>query len=300
MSATQAIMSVFERYRMTDTPISQWANGGRDALSSRIDAFVANDKQVKFLMLGYPFKSPNHIHKTLGPHPDMAEEVSLRNIGAFGKDVTSVYPPGLRLTVLSDGYMFNDIFEVSNYDTDLYHDEMTGMVRDIGAPIDLLTLNNIYPSLPTCMAVDQMVKQFGVSEAEVERRIVFEPNVNWLYRAFIRFMEEELSNRTFSSKHQRYLQAKKLARAMMTRNEVYSNYAETEMSGNIRLSMHATTNDRKWGFQLVPGPNARHSPWHCALAVGTSGVSTVHRSDAEALGLRLVNHNNRPYYYEQA
>lgn len=291
-------MQVFGRYRMPDSNISRWDDGGRDILAQRLDSFITRNQQIQFLMLGYPFKSPNHIHKTLGPRPDMAEEVSLRNITAFEKDVASVYSPGLKLTILSDGYMFNDIFGVTNYDTDLYHDEMLGMVKDIGAPIDLLTLMDIYPSLPTCVAVDQMIRQFGVDEKEVERRILFEPNVNWLYRAFIRFMEEELANRTFDSKHQRYLAAKRKAREMMTRNEVYSNYAETEMSGSIRLSMHATTNDHKWGFQLVPGANVKHSPWHCALLVTNTGLSTIHKADAESSGYHLVNKDGQPYYYE--
>lgn len=300
MNTINKVMDIFGRYRMPDSNISRWSTGGAAALLNRLTPFVDNNREIQFLMLGYPFKSPNHTHKTLGPRPDMAEEVSLRNFRAFGQDIKAVHPPGMKLTILSDGFMFNDIFGVDCYNVDLYHDVVSGMVKDIGAPVDLLTLSDIYPDVNISTAVDNMVQQFGVNEAEVERRILFDPNVNWLYRGFIKFMEEELMNRTFSSKHQRYLEAKRKARAMMTRNEVYSNYAETEMPGFIRLSMHATTNDRKWGFQLVPGNNARHSPWHCALAVSDTGVSTVHKSDAESLGYTLEYKDSQPYYYHVA
>lgn len=298
MSKTAELMSVFDRYRMPDSNISKWHEGGREQLASRIEHFVANNFEIKFLMLGYPFKSPNHIHKTLGPAPDLAEEVSFNNIKSFGQEVSKLHAPGMQLTILSDGFMFNDIFGVDCYNVDLYHDSVSGMIKDIKAPIDLLTLTDIYPELNVASAVDHMTAHFGLSEPEVERRILFEPNVNWLYRAFIRFMEEELANRTFSSKTQRHIEAKKRARAMMTRNEVYSNYAETEMSGHIRLSMHATTNDHKYGFQLVPGNNAKHSPWHCALAVSPTGFATIHKSDAEAAGYHLVSQHHQPYYYE--
>lgn len=300
MTTLDNVLTVFERHRLPDSNISRWHDGGREALAAKLGQFVNAGKRIDFLMLGYPFKSPNHIHKTLGPRPDMAEEVSIRHFADFGDDIRAVYTPGMHLTILSDGYMFNDVFGVTSYDTDLYHDEVLGMVRDIKAPVELLTLADLYPKLCTSLAVDEMIRHFGLDEAEVERRILFDPNVNWLYRAFIRFMEEELMNRTFSSKNARHVAAKRLARVMMTRNECYSNYAEKEMSLNIRLSMHATTNDKKWGIQLVPGSCAKHSPWHCALVVGRdSGFATMHKIDAENAGYQLVYKANQPYYYAQ-
>lgn len=299
MTQLENVMAVFERYRMRDTNISRWDQGGRLVLATRLDQFIANGKRLEFLMLGYPFKSPNHVHKTLGPRPDMAEEVSLANILNFADDVARVYPPGVKLTILSDGYMFNDVFGVDNYSTDLYHDEMLGMIKDVGTPVELLALTDLYPKMCTSMAVDHMIRNFGLDETEVERRILTDPNVNWLYRAFIRFMEEELKPR-IASVEKRHKEAKRRARVMMSRNECYSQYAEKEMSGLIRLSMHATTNDHKWGFQLVPGPSAKHSPWHCALVVGRdSGYATMHKVDAEAAGLELVYKNQQPYYYAQ-
>lgn len=283
---------------MPDSNISKWSTGGRDVLANRIDSFVANNHEIQFLMLGYPFKSTNHQHKTLGTLPDLAEEVSLRQIAAFNDEVKSFYPPGAKLTVLSDGFIFNDLLNEAESVVDQYHEVVLAMAHEAQASTDIRTLRDLYPSQSLSTARSKIIQQFAINDVELERRILIDPNVNWLYRAMIRFMEEETANKQFASKRQHHLAAKTLARSMMLRNEIYSSYAEAELSSHIRLSMHATTNDHKWGFRLIPGDCAWTSPWHCAMLVSPSGVCTVHKADAEAAGYRLVMKNNQPYYYE--
>lgn len=296
--ALDQVMGVFNTFRMPDSNISRWAEGGAEVLRSKLEPFVNNGREIQFLMLGYPFKSTNHQHKTLGTLPDLAEEVSLKQIASFGSAVRAVYPKGLKLTVLSDGFVFNDLLGEDEGVVDRYHDVTLGMAKDAQAPVEIKTLKDLYPGSSLSAAREKMSSTFGITDVELERRILVDPNINWLYRAMIRFMEEETANRPQISKRQHHLAAKTLARAMMERNELYSNFADFEMPGYVRLSMHATTNDRKWGFKLLPGEDARYSPWHCALLVGPNGISTIHRMDAEAAGYRLVSQNNQPYYYE--
>jgi pyoverdine/dityrosine biosynthesis protein Dit1 len=292
-------MEIFGRFRMADSNISKWNEGGADTLRARLEPFVNNSRQIKFLMLGYPFKSTNHVHKTLGTLPDLAERVSLEQIARFGQEVAAAYSPGVRLTVLSDGFMFNDIAGENESVVETYHDATLDIASDTHAPIELLTLRDLYPGVELSQARDKIASQFGINEFELERRILTDANVNWLYRAMIRFMEEETANRPQVSKRQHHLSAKALARSMMQRNEVYSNFAEQQMPEYIRLSMHPTTNERKWGFRLIPGENARHSPWHCALLLGPGdSYTTIHRADAEAAGYRLVMRNSQPSHYE--
>lgn len=298
MSITAEVMDVFGKFRMADSNISNWGTGGAEAFRSRLEPFVKNGKQIQFLMLGYPFKSTNHYHKTLGTLPDLAEEVSLKQIASFGRAIQSVYGPGAKLTILSDGFMFNDLLGESERVVDEYHDVTLGMASEARASVEIKTLKDLYPGASLDMAREKMVSAFGITDVELERRILIDPNVNWLYRAMIRFMEEETANKSYISKRQHHIAAKTLARSMMERNEVYSNFAEFEMPSYIRLSMHATTNDKKWGFKLIPGDQARYSPWHCALLVGPDGISTIHKMDAEAAGYKLVTKNNQPYYYE--
>jgi hypothetical protein len=146
---------------------------------------------------------------------------------------------------------------------------------------------------------DDLVKHFGISDIELERRILTDPDVNFLYRGMIRFMGEEVAMKSFPSGNQLQKFAKKLAREMMFRNEAYSELVKREFSNSIRLSMHPSVNNgAKYSFQLIKGKDTRYSAWHCAIAVDQQGqIITIHRKDAEAAGYELIYENNQPFYY---
>jgi pyoverdine/dityrosine biosynthesis protein Dit1 len=147
---------------------------------------------------------------------------------------------------------------------------------------------------------EKIITQFGISPEELRGRILFDPNVNYLYRGISIFMIEELATQSFPSNNQRQKKAKALATEMMYRNEAYSKLIQTNFSDHIRLSMHPSINDGvKYSFQLIPG--ARFSPWHsCAVQFKSAQPTTMHRKDAEAAGYELVTVNNQPYYFQEA
>lgn len=84
---------------------------------------------------------------------------------------------------------------------------------------------------------------------------------------------------------------------MMLRNEAYSQLIGQEFGDYIRLSMHTTTNVKKFGFQLIPGANAHHSPWHTSVVDTGSELVTMHKKEAEAAGYRLAYKEGRPYNF---
>ncbi len=292
------VLDVFEGFRMPPSKINEWETGGRDMLATQLEPFIANNRTIEFLMLGYPFKSTNHRDKTLSTLPDLAEEVSMKNFERFGQEIQKVYTPGVKVTLLSDGFVFNDLLEERDEVVDQYAEVATDMARS--APVQLLSLKDVYRGKDLVSARTSLLEHFGVSEIELERRILEDPNTTTLYRGMIRFMEEELAFKTFASKRQHHLAAKALARQMMFRNEAYSQLAQKEFSGSIRLSMHPTTNKGKYSFQLIPSPEAWTSPWHCALLTKCNGVvATIHKKDAEAAGYELVKINGRDYAYAE-
>jgi pyoverdine/dityrosine biosynthesis protein Dit1 len=298
MQQLSNVLQVFEKFRMPPSKINEWETGGRDLFSTQLEPFITANKQIEFLMLGYPFKSTNHVHKTLGVLPDLAEEVSMKNFEDFGKQISEVYTPGVKITLLSDGFVFNDILEERDSVVDEYAEVAREMAR--AAPVQLLSLKDVYGGLDLSTARSKLLDHFGVSEIELESRILTDPNTTMLYRGMIRFMEEELAFKTFPSKRQHHLAAKSLARVMMFRNEAYSQLANSEFSSNIRLSMHPTTNKGKYSFQLIPSPEAWTSPWHCALLTKCNGVvATIHKKDAELAGYELVKINGRDYAYTE-
>ncbi len=293
---TEQFVAEFEQFRMPPTAIDRYHQGGRDNLVAKLRPFIEAGQPVPLLMLGYPFKSLNTRDKTLGKRPDLGEELSMKNFARFGEHMKQVHPPGVHLVIASDGHVFSELLGETSSTVEAYAEEVTDMGR--GGPVELLGLRDFYPTLPH-LARERMMKQWNIGDVELKRRVLVDPNTTALFSGMIRFMEQELAIRSFVSKRQLHLAAKELARKMMLFNEAYSHLVAAEFPQSIRLSMHNTTNDNKWGFQLIPSPRAEHSPWHCALVLEADGTpATMHRRDAEARGAELVYREGRPYYFQ--
>lgn len=299
MIITNLIISIFEQFRMQPLAIDEFDVKGRQVLFDKLNKFVSKNEVIKFSMLGFPFKSPNHRDKTISELPDMAEKLTIDNFRDFSNMIKAVYPPGIQLNIVSDGLAFNDIMEVPLATVDQYHEITMDMARDI--PLNILTMRDFFNNRTSINDMRTIINDsFGITNEELERRILFDPDVNMLYKGMIKFMNLDLAIRDYSSNSQLQKASKKMAREMMFRNESYSKLVQTEMSDHIRLSMHPSINNgTKFSFQLIRSPHAWTSAWHCAILIDKDNqVRTIHKKDAVAAGFELVNNNNQFYFQE--
>lgn len=293
---TDNILNVFEQFRMPATAIDQYNETGKAILADKIQGFVSRGKPIEFSMLGYPFKSMNNRDKVLGTLPDLGEQLSIENFGRFNAQIQQVYSPGVQLHLISDGLVFNDLMDVPESTVDQYREVVMDM--SAGLPISWYQARDFYPGKSDATMRQKVMDQFGITAEKLERDILFDPDVNFLYRGMIKFMTGDLAIRDFVSNSQLHKAAKKMAREMMFRNEAYSALVRSEFSDKIRLSMHPSVNNGvKYSFQLIPSERAWTSPWHCAILTDTEGIATVHRKDAEEKGYRIEYKNNRPYNF---
>lgn len=294
---TEQVLSVFQQFRMAPTPIDQYEQVGKAILADKIDAFVIAGQPISFVMLGYPMKSVNDRDKVIGKLPDLAEEVSMKNFTDFNDRVKAAYAPGVKMNIVSDGFVFNDLLEAPDGTVEQYQEVVKDMGKD--APMGWFNLNDFY-SGPLSTAREKLMGDHGITDQELERRILMDADVNYLYRGMMMFMNEELAIKNFPSGNQLKKASKALTRNMMLRNEAYSNLVKSEFASHIRLSMHPSINNgAKYSFQLIPGHHAFRSPWHCALYVNEAGeFITIHKKEAIEQGLHLVDRNGRPYFYE--
>lgn len=298
-SHTAAVLEIFERWKMPGTQIDEWGKGGRDALVEKIEGFTANNWQIRFFMLGFPFKSSNTRDKTLGEVADFAEEASMAHFRDIGRQMAAVYPPGVKVDMVSDGFVFNDLIGIPDETTETYLEGVKALAAD--TPFEFHDLRDFYggtAKLP--WARQRVVEQMGIDETELQRRLLFDPNVNHLWLSISHFMFEEISHRYFESNRAHKKAARELARNVIFRNEAYSALAASQFKSSIRLTMHASTNNGKYGIQMFPTPHAWTSPWHCALLVRADGaLETVHRKDAVAAGHELVVLGGRPHHFQE-
>lgn len=294
----QAIIGVFSGFRMNPLANDEFDTKGKKVLEEKLLTFVVQNKPIKFSIMGFPMKSPNNRDKVIGNMPDLAEEMTLKNFEDFNQAVKVVYPPGISVSIISDGFAFNDVMEVTDRVVEQYQEISMDMPKDMS--INWFNLKDFYDKK---IAVDSMrtklIDQFGITTEELEQRILFDQDVNMLYKGMIRFMNLDIAIRDFNSKTQLQKAAKIMARTMMFRNEAYSKLVQSEFSDHIRLSMHPSINNgTKFSFQLIRSEHAWTSAWHCALMIREDGqFETIHRKDAELRGLELVSVNNQPYYY---
>lgn len=298
IDTTRKILNVFEAFRMAPTPLDEYAQVGKEILAKKIDQFVTNKRQIDFVMLGYPMKSSNDRDKVIGKLPDLAEEVSMTNFANFNTQVKQIYDPGVRVNIVSDGFVFNDLLEITDKTVQEYQEVSTDMGKV--APMTWHNIQDFYPKIGSLASMrEKLMGDFGVTDQELERRILMDQDVNFLYRGMIRFMSEELAIKSWPSGNQLQKAAKILTRNMMARNEAYSNLVKDQFSSYIRLSMHPSINNgAKYSFKMIPGEKAFRSPWHCALYIDQEGqYNTIHKKEAEAQGLHLVLKDGRPYSY---
>lgn len=299
MPPISKIIEIFDGFRMPPLANDQYEELGKPALADKISPFVAANRPINFVMLGYPMKSPNDRDKVIGRLPDMAEQVSFDNFRHFDTLIRDVYPAGVNISIVSDGYIFSDILEVPDKIVAEYEERNRDISRT--APIDWYDMKDFFPKEMTMDAMrDACLRHFGITTEELEKRILLDPDVNSLYRGMIRFIEQDLTIRSFPSLSQLHKKAKIVGREMMFRNEAYSSLIRTHFTDHIRLSMHPSVNNgAKYSFQLIPSPKARHSPWHAALLINADGtLETIHRKDAEERGFELVYKDNQPYYFQ--
>jgi hypothetical protein len=74
-----------------------------------IDQFVIAGTQLKMCLPAFPFKSANKVYKVLGTLPDKAEELALERLNTMCIRIGEVYQPGAKLTIISDGLVYNGL-----------------------------------------------------------------------------------------------------------------------------------------------------------------------------------------------
>lgn len=78
-----------------------------DSLLATIENFVQTGTRVEACLPAFPFKSANKVYKVLGSLPDKAEELALERLDEMCSRIAQLYPPGARVTIISDGVAYN-------------------------------------------------------------------------------------------------------------------------------------------------------------------------------------------------
>jgi pyoverdine/dityrosine biosynthesis protein Dit1 len=294
-SLAAEVASFFAQVLKNTTKHDLWEQGGEDYFIERVHYFTSRNLQIESVLPAFPCKSSNN-EKVNGLFPDKGEELALRRLISVCQSIKDIYPPGLKLIIVSDGHVFSDCIGVDDDVVDDYteklkylHSKIIENHEDKTDCIGFVSLKDLFfAHRPKELnRVESYVDDIGLphytgskicDDAELSRKFLMagcdtdagklrrdieqpqHPRLH-LYRGFSRFMTEDLSLqqfcKTLSNKAFKRT-VSKVAFEMIKRNDAYSNLVELIFPFHLRLSIHAHTNSGpKFGVRVISHEECR-------------------------------------------
>lgn len=263
---------------------------------------------VTFVLPAFPGKSPN-LAKVLGPLPDMAEERSLVFLQQLCDRIKLYHLPGAEIILCSDGRVFSDAVGLREEDVTAYQQEISRMIKKLGLhSISTFNLDDVYPGLNFDESRRELMREHGkslellkemVSAGKSETSSHDNKEAHRLYCGMTRFLSEDaaypgqLRSRASIQKESRVR-----AYEVIQRSNAWSELIALKFPFAVRLSIHPQVcGAKKLGIRLIDADNWM-TPWH-GVAVEVKGTfQLVKRSQAEALGAKLIHVDGRPSHYK--
>ena len=243
-------------------------------------SFVTDQEPINMVVPAYPFKSPNHESKVLGPNPDVGERMSLQHLNSIGARIQQIYPPGGHVTVVSDGICYNDLLGVSDKEVfdyakglhriteslELKYLKFTDLFELIGSESPPTTAEE-YASRVRELR-ERLFVSFLPPGYDFDEDIHKDHNALLTYRGYMKFLESDLAiffrekgmGKSAARKH-----SSKVARGMIERGKAFSALVASKSPLHVRLSIHASNNTAKLSVALLPHNRYRTfpvTPWH--------------------------------------
>lgn len=111
LETSAKVLRVIDRYRLRrNSNATTKADEGALKFLALIYSHVKAGEVIPMCLPAFPFKSPNSVSKVLGNLPDRAEDLALAHLDGLCSAIEKVYAPGARLTIISDGLVYNGSF----------------------------------------------------------------------------------------------------------------------------------------------------------------------------------------------
>ena len=107
LNNAMAITELFSRTMRNIARGDQWDACGHGFFLDRIHWHTSRNARIELILPAFPCKSTS-LDKVAGTSPDKGEELALRGLFEFVKDIEKIYSPGARVLIVSDGHVFSD------------------------------------------------------------------------------------------------------------------------------------------------------------------------------------------------
>lgn len=251
------------------------------------ERIIARGERLEFALPGFPAKSPN-LRKVLGIFPDEAERRALLFLDDLCRQIQTIYEPGARVLICSDGRVFGDYVGIEDEHITAYQDRLAEML----SPFETLSAFNLddkWSGLSFDVMRDLLTEQYADGEEETRRAVKEDDDTRRLYLGMSRFLFEDQKGRFDESNRTLQNRAKERAYGVIRRSKAWGKLVSEQFPDALRLSIHPQAcGSAKMGIRLGTTPDAWLTPWHSAAVKIGDGFQLMKRHEAEAAGARVV------------
>ncbi|WP_038900521.1 L-tyrosine/L-tryptophan isonitrile synthase family protein [Dickeya dadantii] len=276
---------------------------GRVFLEKQISAFLSAGEPVRFVLPGFPCKSPNIVDKTFGVLPDYGDVISINRLESLAKAIQALYEPGCQVTILSDGTTFNDIVEVPDTTRKEYNQQLRALIQS--PYIEWKALGDFLPETRSDDDTRKaLIKSAGLPYkgiADFIKRVGNHDELAATHDKVCSYLYNDVRlNRQPQQSNEDYLNSvAEKAYQMMYRGQALSALVERAFPDAIRLSVHQYDNDGpKFTFGFADGLATVRQPWHSVPVLSASGnVSLLGHASVDKDHHVLVTYQGHPWVY---
>lgn len=324
-SAKQAlkVLDIIQRYGNNTSPSGlPWA--GKAKFLPCVESYVRNNEPIHMVLPAFPFKSPNRVDKTIGSLPDLGEELALQHLNGLCESIKEIYEPGAKVTITSDGLVYNDLMGISDAEVWEYSTGVRNMIKEKDLKnIDTLRIIDIlgthekegteltreeYLVHAGCYR-RELVAMYAPKDFDPREAVRTDKDLCMTYKGYIKFLTKDLLHSKLHESMQNTKNPKKfykkaieeLAYKMLYRGKAFAAAISTKCKGYVRLSIHPSTGETKLSVPLIPPPQGAPlmTPWHASVVVGVDGSFRLAHADEVKDTHDLIYHGGRPYFWRE-
>jgi L-tyrosine isonitrile synthase len=265
-----------------------------------VERAIAADRPIRCVLPAFPVKSPSPA-KTLGKLPDMAEEQALRYLQKACDSVAEVYPPGLEVTICSDGRVFSDLVLVTDEDVTRYGRAVVAMIEGLSLKsLSSFNLEDLFEVTTFEGMRDHLLIHYAESVGAIRDRVLSDEVHTAFFRGVLRFLvEDRMGLDPSKTKNRLQKECKADAYGMIQRSNAWTRVIAECFPNALRLSIHPQPpHSAKVGILLGEADDAWMTPWHSVALREGDRWRFLKRRAAEKMGARLVERDGRPSHFE--
>lgn len=270
----------------------------------KIEQMVANSQPIHMILPAYPGKSPNR-NKTLSKLPDLSEKHSIDNLSKICREIAKIYPPGGKICIASDGYVFADLVRIPDADVFEYTEAIKDYYRQHYPDcFEFFDIKDFLPQL-TCLNTmrEELMVRYGRSLLLLMEQAQNEKETLSMYRGITKFLFEDFCGlNEFAGQSNTRIQkaAKQTSLRVIQRSNAWSLLLKEVYPGSLRLSIHPQFRESiKIGINMANADDAWRTPWHSVAVWKNQQILLQKRILIDENRHRLIFNGGKPCHYRE-